>query len=371
MNSSTSWMPPCSCSGGTRSPGRPTSWCAGARPGVGLLEERLQVDHRAADAGQVAAVVGAEAAVLDDQLGARRHAVRRVVVDRVGEVVARDRAGDVRAVVLRVPLGAADAAGALVGPQEVDREHLALRGVDDGAAVAGVGRRQAERGVAEVAHVGVDAGVDEADHLALAEDALIEDRRRLPAADAGLADPDGGVVVQRAPALDVDPEHLRHLGEPLGQTDGAIGRHQHADAGEAPALAHADHLRLRLERALAEDALHVGVRVGLHHDGLHGGVLGGVGRLAQAARDLVLGPDHAGPRAEPGRAPARRHAHQEAVVRHVGVDPLDPRLEGGEIGGGRWPGELDQHVLAGSVGRRQRLVGERRCRAGVDRHRRQ
>jgi len=51
----------------------------------------------------------AEAGVLHDQLGARRHAIAGVVRDEVREVVTRDRAGDVRAVALRVPLGARDA----------------------------------------------------------------------------------------------------------------------------------------------------------------------------------------------------------------------------------------------------------------------
>ena len=57
-------------------------------------------------------------------------------------------------------------------------------------------------GVAEVAHVGVDAGVEDADDLALAEDPLAEDRRRLAAA-RGPTGPTqiGGVVEQHAARL--------------------------------------------------------------------------------------------------------------------------------------------------------------------------
>ena len=129
---------------------------------VGLLEDGVQIHHRAADAGQVAAVVDLVAGVLDDQLGAGRHAVGRVVGQEVGEVVPRHRAGHVGAVVLGVPLGAAMPPAALGRPEEVDRDHLALAVVHHRAAVAGVGRRQAQGGVAEKAHVGVDAGVDDA-----------------------------------------------------------------------------------------------------------------------------------------------------------------------------------------------------------------
>ena len=169
--------------------------------GVGLLEDRVQVHHRAADAGQVAAVVGLEAAVLDDQLGAGGHAVAGVVGEEVGEVVAGHGAGHVGAVVVGVPLVVADAAAALGRPQEVDGHDLALARVDGRAAVAGVGGRQAQGGVAEEAHVGIDAGVEDADGLALAEDPLAEDRRGLAAGEARLSHPDGGVVEQDAARL--------------------------------------------------------------------------------------------------------------------------------------------------------------------------
>src|SRR6185312_15281070 len=69
---------------------------------VGLEEDGFEVDDRAADAGQIAAVVGEEAGVLKDQLGSGGHAVGRVVGEQVGEVVPRDGAGDVGAVALRV-----------------------------------------------------------------------------------------------------------------------------------------------------------------------------------------------------------------------------------------------------------------------------
>ena len=125
---------------------------------VGLLEDRDQVGHRAADAGQVAAAVGGVAGVLDHQLG-RRAPCRRTGSCTIG--LARsspdEDAGHVGAVPLGVPVGRVRRV--LGGIEEVDRDHLALVGVDRGAA-AGVGRRQTERVVAEVAHVGVEAGVE-------------------------------------------------------------------------------------------------------------------------------------------------------------------------------------------------------------------
>jgi hypothetical protein len=81
--------------------------------------------RRAAEARQVGAIVDLDAAVLDDQLGGRRHPVPGVVAEEVGEVVAGHRAGDVAAGVVGVPLGGGDAAGALVGPQEVLAKSIA------------------------------------------------------------------------------------------------------------------------------------------------------------------------------------------------------------------------------------------------------
>src|SRR6185503_7375568 len=105
-------------------------------------------------------------------------------------VVARHRAGHVRAMILRVPLRVADPAGALAGPQEVDRHHLALRHVDHGAAIAFIARGRAEPRIAEVAHVRIDPRIHDPDDLALSVDALGEDRRAHVAVQTGLPYPD-------------------------------------------------------------------------------------------------------------------------------------------------------------------------------------
>jgi hypothetical protein len=260
------------------------------------------------------------------------------------------------------PLGAADAAGAIGGPEEVDGDDLALGGVDDGAAVAGIGGRQAAGGVAEVAGVGIDAGVDDAHRLPFAEDPLAEDRRRLPAGEPRLADPDGGVVAQRPPPFEIDPENVAQPGERLAQGGDLGGAEQQADAGEELVVPRADD---PLDAEIADLANHlaqVGVGVDLDHDRPDLPTTGLVFR-----RDRLNGRDRRGDLVERliGAGPARaelgevrraplpgRHLHQVGVVRQVGVD-LEARLaQGLDLPGVRRRGELHQHdlVLEGILG---------------------
>ena len=125
---------------------------------------------------------------------------------------------DVRAVVLRVPLVVRDAARALVRPRgSRPPAPCAARGSMTVPPLHSLRGGRPFAGVAEVAHVGVDAGVEDADHLALAEDPAAEDRRRLPADEARLADPDRGVVQQHLARLRLHPEDLGDLRQGLAR----------------------------------------------------------------------------------------------------------------------------------------------------------
>jgi hypothetical protein len=352
---------------------------------VGLEEDGLEVDDRAADARQVAAVVGEEAGVLNHQLGARSHAVGRVVGEQMGEVVPRHGAGHVGAMALRVPLARRDAPRALGGGEEVHGEDLALGGVDHGAAVAEVGGRQAAGRIAEEAHVGVEAGVDDADDLPLAEDALAEDGRRLPAGEAGLPHPDGGVVAQRLAPFEVDPEDVAHRRQGPAQSGDLGGSQQQADTGEVRIAPGADD-------ALHAEVLHrpqhlgeIGVGEDVDHDrqdrtdGLDGR---GIARLAGAhggdlGRDLIGRVVGAGPRGTEARKQglgprSGRHLYQVRVVGQVGIDLEAHGAQRLDLAGRHRPRELDQNdVVRRGIGRQgaQGLGKDGLGAAGVDRHR--
>ncbi len=153
------------------------------------------------------------AAVLDDELGQGSHPVAGVMTGRrrCGRrvvIVTRGGAGGVGAVV---------AMGGMIAVfgsrQDVVGDELAL-GVVHGEHVRRLhglaGQHRAAGGVDEETHVLVQAAVGDGDDLALAEDAVIEDGRRLADGVAALAHP-VGIVVQRP--VQFPPLHPAHVVE--------------------------------------------------------------------------------------------------------------------------------------------------------------
>ena len=275
--------------------------------------------------------------------------------EEVGEVVACHGAGHVAAVTVGVPLVAGDAARALAGRQEVHGEDLALGAAHHGAAVAGVGGRQTQGRIAEEAGVGVNAGIDDGDGLALAEDSLAEDRCRLAAGEARLAHPDGGVVEKRLAPFELDPEDVAQGGDGPAQGGDLRGIEQQADAGEVRVAAGAgDPLGSQVPHRLHHPGK-VGVGQDVDHhrlnvERLDGG--SGLRRLhgGDLARDLVLGLERAAPggaeRGEEGLGRrAGRQLHQVGVVGQIGVDPRAGFTQGRGLAGRHRRGELDQHDL--------------------------